>query len=96
MWGTSSPGDKLTGDFDNEPDATSICDRGFVSSVDGKFVTCRFSDCCNKTLPTAVIGQWSLNHLVRERQKIIRNFDAERLSGLDVDHEFELRRLHHR
>ena len=28
MWGTSSPGDKLTGDFGNEPDATSISDRG--------------------------------------------------------------------
>jgi hypothetical protein len=28
LWGTSSPGDKLTGDFGNEPDATSISDRG--------------------------------------------------------------------
>src|SRR5712671_3845918 len=28
MWGTSSPGDKLTGDFGDEPDATSISDRG--------------------------------------------------------------------
>src|SRR4029450_13497560 len=27
MWGTSSPGDKLTGDFGNRPDATSISDR---------------------------------------------------------------------
>jgi hypothetical protein len=28
MWGTSSPGDKLTGDFGNEPDTTLISDRG--------------------------------------------------------------------
>ena len=28
MWGASSPGDKPTGDFGNEPDATSISDRG--------------------------------------------------------------------
>src|SRR5438309_9676427 len=28
MWGPSSPSDKLTGDFGNEPDATSISDRG--------------------------------------------------------------------
>jgi hypothetical protein len=30
MWGTSSPGDKLTGDFGDEPDATSISGRGSV------------------------------------------------------------------
>ena len=28
MWRTSSPSDKLTGDFGNEPDVTSISDRG--------------------------------------------------------------------
>jgi hypothetical protein len=35
MWGTSSPGDKLTGDFGNEPDATSISDRGLFGPLAG-------------------------------------------------------------
>jgi hypothetical protein len=35
MWGTSSPGDKLTGDFGNEPDATSISDRGLYRLLAG-------------------------------------------------------------
>jgi hypothetical protein len=33
MWGT--PGDKLTGDFGNEPDATSISDRGLFRLLAG-------------------------------------------------------------
>src|SRR3954466_14811152 len=35
MWGTSSPGDKFTGDFGNEPDATSISDRGLFRLLAG-------------------------------------------------------------
>ena len=35
MWGTPSPGDKLTGDFGNEPDATSISDRGLFRLLAG-------------------------------------------------------------
>jgi hypothetical protein len=35
MWGTSSPGDKLTGDFGNRPDATSISDRGLFRLLAG-------------------------------------------------------------
>src|SRR6185436_7811763 len=35
MWGTSSPGDKLTGDFGNEPDATSISDRDLFRLLAG-------------------------------------------------------------
>jgi hypothetical protein len=35
MWGTSSPGDKLTGDFGNRPDATSISDRGLFCLLAG-------------------------------------------------------------
>ena len=35
MWGTSSPGDKLTGDFGNKPDATSISDRGLFRLLAG-------------------------------------------------------------
>ena len=41
MGGTSSRGDKLTGDFGNEPDATSISDRGLFRLSGGKFVTRR-------------------------------------------------------
>ena len=35
MCGTSSPSDKLTGDFGNEPDATSISDRGLFRLLAG-------------------------------------------------------------
>ena len=35
MWRTSSPGDKLAGDFGNEPDATSISDRGLFRLLAG-------------------------------------------------------------
>jgi hypothetical protein len=35
MWGTSSPGDKLTGDFGNEPDTTLISDRGLFRLLAG-------------------------------------------------------------
>src|SRR4029077_13785436 len=35
MWGTSSPGHKLTGDFGNEPDATSISDRDLFRLLAG-------------------------------------------------------------
>ena len=41
MW-VSSPGDKLTGDFGNEPDATSISDRGLFQLAGGKFVARHF------------------------------------------------------
>jgi hypothetical protein len=53
MWGTSPPGDKLTGDFDDEPDATLM--RSWLgSSFDGKFVTRRFQT-LQQNLPGAVI-----------------------------------------
>jgi hypothetical protein len=35
MWGTSSPSDKRIGDFGNEPDATSISDRGLFRLLAG-------------------------------------------------------------
>src|SRR6476469_4038246 len=46
MWGTSSPGDKLTGDFGNEPDATSISDRGLFRLL-AEICHPAFSDFCN-------------------------------------------------
>src|SRR5258708_4184894 len=39
-------------------------------------------------------GGESFDHLVGERQKVVGDFDAERLRGLEVDHELELGRLH--
>jgi hypothetical protein len=35
MWGTSSPGDKLTSDLGNGPEATSIGDRGLFRLLAG-------------------------------------------------------------
>jgi hypothetical protein len=36
------------------------------------------------------------DHLVGDRQQIVRNFNAERSRGLKVDHELELRHLQNR
>ena len=47
MGGTSSRGDKLTGDFGNEPDATSISDRGLFRLLAGN-LSPGVSDFCNK------------------------------------------------
>ena len=47
MWGTSSPGDKLTGDLANEPDATSISDRGLFCLLAGN-LSPGVLDFCNK------------------------------------------------
>src|SRR6476646_4444544 len=38
MGGTSSPGDKRIGDFGNEPDATSISDRGLFRLLAGRHI----------------------------------------------------------
>jgi hypothetical protein len=38
----------------------------------------------------------SFDHLVGEREHIGRNFEAERLCGIEVDDKFELGGLHHR
>src|SRR6266511_3469776 len=54
MWGTSSPGDKLTGDFGNEPDATSISDRGLFRLLAGNLpagVFRLFQQCVMSPLP---------------------------------------------
>ena len=63
MWGTSSPGDKLTGDFGNEPDATSISDRGLFRLLAGNLSPGVFR-LLQHNLPIAAIRQTSFNHLV--------------------------------
>src|SRR6516164_10031693 len=37
----------------------------------------------------------SLDHLVGEREQLVRNVEAERFGGLEVDHQLEFNRLHH-
>jgi hypothetical protein len=55
MWGTSSPGDKPTGDFGNEPDATSISDRGLFRLLAGNLSPGVFR-LLQHNLPTTDIG----------------------------------------
>jgi hypothetical protein len=38
----------------------------------------------------------SLDHLVGDGEQVLRHVDAKRLCSLEVDHQFELGRLHHR
>jgi hypothetical protein len=38
----------------------------------------------------------SFDHIVREREQPVRNLEAERLRGLEVDGQFELRGLYDR
>src|SRR5215468_12165142 len=38
----------------------------------------------------------SLDHLVGEREQLVWNIEAQRLGGLEVDHQLEFNRLHHR
>ena len=35
----------------------------------------------------------SLDHLIGEREQPVRNLKAERLGGLNIDHQFDFRRL---
>jgi hypothetical protein len=42
-----------------------------------------------------LVRRASFDHLVGAREQSRRNFEAERFSGLRVDHEFDLDRLHH-
>jgi hypothetical protein len=35
----------------------------------------------------------SLDHLVADGEKLVRHFEAQRLGGLEIDHQLKLRRL---
>src|SRR6476646_1741906 len=62
MWGTSSPGDKLTGDFGNEPDATSISDRGLFRLLAGNLSPGVFRLLQhNPSIPAVNSGLWDLS-----------------------------------
>jgi hypothetical protein len=74
MWGTSSPGDKLTGDFGNEPDATSISDRGLFPLLAGNLSPGVFrllqqnlpiADSCEKS--ALVIKECEVAHTVAQQ-----------------------------
>jgi hypothetical protein len=69
MWGTSSPGDKLTGDFGNEPDATSISDRDLFRLLAGNLSPGVFRLCntIGTKLPMRHVGSRSLKGVKRTR-----------------------------
>src|SRR6266487_2590703 len=47
--------------------------------------------------PGSAEGRWaiSFDHLVGEREQLVWNLEAERLSGLEIDDQLELGWLHH-
>src|SRR5262245_66342910 len=56
--------------------------------------------CTESVKPRSSLALWihpsfafSFNHLVGEREQPVRNLEAERLGGLEVDHQLELGRL---
>src|SRR5258708_32759934 len=68
MWGTSSPGDKLTGDFGNEPDAISISDRGLFRLLAGNLSPGVFR-LLQHNRPTAVIRVASSGWVMAQHPK---------------------------
>jgi hypothetical protein len=53
------------------------------------------AQCHNRTHGTAasdVVVARLFGHLVGQRQQLVRDFEAQRLRGLEVDHELELGR----
>src|SRR6476646_5862450 len=64
MWVNSSPGDKLTGDFGNEPDATSISNRGLFRLLAGNLSPGVFR-LLQHNLPKADLALTKSRHLSR-------------------------------
>src|SRR4051812_18593056 len=94
MWGTSSPGDKLTGDFGNEPDATSISDRGLFRLLAGNLSPGVFR-LLQHNLPKPAVSNRSkagnlFDHLVGDGEHPRRNGEAEGLGSVEVDRQPKL------
>src|SRR3954452_10381970 len=93
MWGTSSPGDKLTGDFGNEPDATSISDRGLFPllaenlspgvfrllqhNLPGADISLLFADCFHLRCYAGLPTRRTLGYLLCEGQVLHQSSDDE-------------------
>ena len=81
------------GDFGNEPDATSISDRGLFRLLAGNLSPGVFR-LLQHNLPLADICSAAkthllFDHLVRELLDRQRHLKAKRLGGLQIDDKFE-------
>src|ERR1700730_1708748 len=62
----------------------------------GRVKMAQSGPCCGCQLALQQTAGPLLDHLVGQREQRRRHFEAERLGGLEIDHEFEFGGLHHR
>src|SRR6202011_2863439 len=99
MWGTSSPSEKLTGDFANGLGAILIGELS-LASLFSKKSSPGILGLLQQNLPQAdsctAANSTLLDHLVGDGEHPWRHLDAERSRRLKVDDELEFGRLQHR
>jgi hypothetical protein len=72
------------------PEVGAVCGKA------ARTVLCGGRAMKRTSLPLLRRGDPLFDHLVRDRKQLGRHLDAECSRGFQVDHEFELGRLHHR